>query len=73
MFEFEQPIVDKLLDQDKAFRHLYEKYAELKKEIKTLNQEILSDTPNKLENLKKEKLMLKDKMANIIEAHKNNA
>lgn len=66
MFEHDQEIVDSLLCEDTDFKRLYEKHGQLKQKVRDAN---LGENPMDdftLENLKKEKLQLKDRMALII-------
>ncbi|MFQ5661201.1 MAG: DUF465 domain-containing protein [Gammaproteobacteria bacterium] len=63
MFEFEQDIVDSLLNEDNDFKRLYEKHIELKRRVKEANQSTNLQDRYSLEKLKKEKLLLKDRMA----------
>ena len=66
MFEYEQDIVNALLSEDGNFRRLYDKHNALKERVSHVNsgEEPLDDMT--LETLKKQKLMLKDQMAEII-------
>ncbi len=66
MFENQQNIVKSLLQEDKDFSRLYSKHCELKDKINLANQgkEAMDDLI--LDQLKKQKLSLKDQMANII-------
>lgn len=70
MFEYDQHIVEALLAESSDFQRLYRKHVELKQRVHDANvrAEPMDDTT--LENLKKEKLMLKDKMAAIIEDYR---
>ncbi|MCG3144912.1 MAG: hypothetical protein HONDAALG_02435 [Gammaproteobacteria bacterium] len=70
MFEFEQDIVNMLLTEDGNFRRLYDKHHALKERVSHANagEEPLDDLS--LENLKKQKLMLKDQMATMIEQYR---
>lgn len=70
MFEFEQDIVNALLTEDGNFRRLYDKHHALKKRVSHANagEEPLDDLS--LETLKKQKLMLKDQMAMMIEQYR---
>lgn len=63
MFEFEKEIVDTLLDEDDGFKRLHEKYSELKQQVKQANQSMYALDEFSIDNLKKEKLLLKDRMA----------
>ena len=66
MFEHEQTIVDNLLSTNEQFRRLYEKHTTLKSQVKDANFGVVAMDTFSLENLKKEKLMLKDQMAEMI-------
>lgn len=66
MFEFEQEIVNSLLQEDDDFKRLYDKHAVLKDKIEDANLGSLSMDDLVLEQLKKEKLLLKDRMAGMI-------
>ncbi|MEZ5445146.1 MAG: YdcH family protein [Gammaproteobacteria bacterium] len=70
MFEFEQDIVNTLLTEDGNFRRLYDKHHALKERVSHANagEEPLDDLS--LETLKKQKLMLKDQMAMMIEQYR---
>ncbi|MFO1435636.1 MAG: YdcH family protein [Gammaproteobacteria bacterium] len=70
MFEFDQDIVSTLLNEDGNFRRLYDKHHALKERVSTANVggEPLDDFS--LETLKKQKLMLKDQMATIIDQYR---
>jgi len=66
MFEHDQEIVNSLLSEDEDFKRLFEKHGKLKQLVRDANigTEPLDDFA--LENLKKEKLLLKDRMAAMI-------
>jgi uncharacterized protein YdcH (DUF465 family) len=70
MFEFDQDIVDSLLDESGNFKRLYEKHGELKQRVKDANNGAMPIDAYVLENMKKEKLMLKDQMAAMIEDYR---
>jgi uncharacterized protein len=72
MFEHDQEIVNSLLNENKDFKRLYEKHSVLKDTVKEANDKSLKVDPLDLEGLKKEKLILKDRMATIIEDYKHN-
>ena len=70
MFEFDEEIVEALLKESIDFKRLYDKHTDLNREVDSANT---SDTPiedMELEGLKKEKLLLKDQMALIIDHYK---
>lgn len=70
MFEYDHNIIENLLVKDTNFKRLYDKHIQLKQRVNGANEgmEVIDDFT--LENLKKEKLMLKDKMAAIIEDYR---
>lgn len=66
MFEFDEEIVENLLKESVDFKRLYDKHIDLNREVDSANT---GDTPiedMELEGMKKEKLFLKDQMAQII-------
>jgi len=71
MFEQDQEIVQCLIDKNKNFRRLYNKHCQLKSKVKEANQGYLSIDDFDLEILKKEKLLIKDRMATIIEDYRH--
>ncbi|MGH8602338.1 MAG: YdcH family protein [Gammaproteobacteria bacterium] len=70
MFEYDQEIVNALLSEDVNFKRLYEKHNDLKRRVHEANIGALAMDDFSLENLKKEKLFLKDQMAGIIESYR---
>jgi uncharacterized protein YdcH (DUF465 family) len=66
MFEFDQQIVQTLLSSDDNFKRLYQKHQALKEQVHDANIGTLALDDVSLENLKKQKLQLKDKMAEMI-------
>jgi uncharacterized protein YdcH (DUF465 family) len=69
MFEFDQATVDKLLDSDDGFRRLYNKHSVLNAKVDQVTAGKAAMEDLQLEGLKKEKLMLRDRMQAIIQAH----
>ncbi len=70
MFEFDEEIVENLLKESVDFKRLYDKHIDLNREVDSANT---GDTPiedMELEGMKKEKLFLKDQMAQIIEDYR---
>ncbi len=70
MFEFEEEIVEALLKDSVDFKRLYDKHIDLNRDVDSANT---GDTPiedMELEGMKKEKLYLKDQMAQIIENYR---
>jgi uncharacterized protein YdcH (DUF465 family) len=70
MFEFDQDIVDSLLAENSDFKRLFNKHGELKQLVKDANLGTSAIDNYSLENMKKEKLHLKDQMAHIIEDYR---
>jgi len=70
MFEFDEEIVEALLKESVDFKRLYDKHLDLNRDVDSANT---GDTPiedMELEGMKKEKLYLKDQMAQIIENYR---
>ena len=67
MFEHDQEVVNSLLSENNDFKRLYDKHNVLKNTVKDVNDKNLKVDQLSLEGLKKEKLILKDRMATIIE------
>lgn len=70
MFEFDQDIVSTLLNEDGNFRRLYDKHHALKERVASANTGAENLDEFSLETLKKQKLLLKDQMANIIDRYR---
>ena len=70
MFEYDQEIVDTLLSENADFKRLYEKHGELKEKVHSANIGVDAVDDVTLENLKKEKLLLKDRMSVFIESYR---
>ena len=66
MFENEQSIVNSLLQENNDFSRLHNKHSDLKTRINLANQGKTAMDDLVLEQLKKEKLLLKDQMALMI-------
>ena len=71
MFDNDSELVSNLLEEDEGFRRLYDKHDDLKKTVQRANEGELSIDEFELDNLKKEKLLLKDKMSEVLEAHRH--
>ena len=70
MFEYEEEIVKNLLQENPDFKRIYDKVCEIKVQVRDAN---LGEHPlddYSLENLKKEKLHLKDQMAGMIKEYR---
>lgn len=70
MFEHDQEIVNSLLHEDDDFKRLYDKHTQLKQRVIEANIGTQPLDDYTLEKLKKEKLLLKDRMASIIENYR---
>ena len=70
MFEYDQEIVDSLLNENSDFKRLYEKHIELKQKVDDANHGTSPVDDFSLENMKKEKLLLKDRMATMIQQYR---
>jgi uncharacterized protein YdcH (DUF465 family) len=70
MFEYDQDIVENLLSDNQDFRRMYEKHGELKQRVRDANLGTDAVDEFSLETMKKEKLLLKDRMAAIIEDYR---
>ena len=70
MFEYDQEIVDTLLSENTDFKRLYDKHMELKEMVHSANIGTAPIDDVTLENLKKEKLLLKDRMSTFIESYR---
>lgn len=71
MFEHDQEIVNSLLCENNDFKRLYEKHGALKNTVNEANKGNIDVDGLSLEELKKEKLYLKDRMAAMIEDYKH--
>ena len=70
MFEHDQVIVDSLLAENNDFKRLYDKHDELNQRVDEANHGTAAIDDITLENMKKEKLLLKDRMALMIEDYR---
>ena len=66
MFENDQDTVDVLLSKSEDFRRLYDKHTVLKSQVHEANGGPAGMEQLALDDLKKEKLLLKDRMAMMI-------
>lgn len=67
MPDFDQDVVNSLLQDNLEFKRLYEKHTQLKQRVRDANYGVLDIDDFDLENMKKEKLYIKDRMAHIIQ------
>lgn len=67
MFETDKEIVNDLLRVNRDFQRMYDKHDQLNRQVDHANRDARAMDDFSLETLKKEKLLLKDRMAAIIE------
>ncbi|HIF50861.1 MAG TPA: DUF465 domain-containing protein [Thiotrichaceae bacterium] len=70
MFEYDQEIVNALLNKNNNFKRLFDKHSSLKDTVREMNEGNIGIDQLSLEKLKKTKLKLKDRMSLIIENHR---
>ena len=70
MFEHDQHIVTSLLKENDDFKRLYSKHVELKQRVSEAHSGVVAMDDFLLEKMKKEKLLLKDRMAQMIETYR---
>ena len=70
MSEFDEKIVEQLLESNADFKVLYEKHGELDDRVRDAEQGVHPVDDLSLGTLKKEKLLAKDQMAAMIEQHR---
>jgi len=70
MFEFDEEVVEALLKESVDFKRLYDKHVDLNRDVDSANNGDKPIEDMELEGMKKEKLYLKDQMAQIIENYR---
>ena len=70
MFSKDQEIVKRLLEENEVFKDMYQRHRELNKKVDKVGTGDLPLTDDAAHDLKKEKLLLKDEMAEIIMRYK---
>ncbi len=70
MFEYDHEIVESLISKDRDFERLYNKHGELKQRVEKANAGAEPIDDLSLEQLKKEKLLVKDRLASLIEGYR---
>ncbi len=70
MFEFERDIVKALVDDDKQFEELYNQHHVLKEQVRDAELGVVPLNDVALGNMKKQKLLTKDRMAVMIADYK---
>lgn len=71
MFSHDQDIVEKLLEENEEFKTMYQKHRELNKKVDRVGSGELPLSDDAAHDLKKEKLLLKDEMAQMISNYKH--
>jgi uncharacterized protein YdcH (DUF465 family) len=71
MFEHDQEIVQQLLADNTDFKTLFDKHQELDDKVDKAGNGVLPLDDITLEKMKKEKLLVKDKMALMIARYRN--
>ena len=70
MFEYDQDIVEVLLNDNEQFQALYKEHHSLKAKVRDAEIGVLPLDALSLGTMKKEKLLAKDKMAAMIEQYR---
>ena len=70
MFEYDQEIVEALLNDNAQFQALYKEHNALKKKVRDAELGVLPLDDLSLGTMKKEKLLAKDRMAVMIEQYR---
>ena len=70
MFEYDQDIVEVLLNDNEQFQALYREHNSLKKRVRDAELGVMPLDDLSLGTMKKEKLLAKDKMAAMIEQYR---
>ena len=70
MFEYDQDIVEVLLNDNERFQALFEEHNSLKERVRDAELGVLPLDDVSLGTMKKEKLLAKDKMAAMIEQYR---
>ena len=70
MFEYDQDIVEVLLNDNAQFQALYKEHNALKEKVRNAEIGVLPLDALSLGTMKKEKLLAKDKMAAMIEQYR---
>lgn len=66
MFPEYRDLITKLKTTDKHFLNLFDKHNALDQKIKNMESHVQPGTPEEIENLKKEKLNLKDQLYTVL-------
>ena len=66
MFPEYRDLISKLKTTDRHFQNLFDQHNQLDQKIKNMVEHIEPGTPTEIENLKKEKLALKDELYSLL-------
>ena len=69
MFPEYRDLISELKNSDLHFKHLFDKHNDLDQQIKNLEANISHATHEQIEQMKKEKLHLKDEMYALLQKH----
>ena len=72
MFPEYRDLISHLKNSDLHFKHLFDKHNDLDQKIKNLEANLAHATQEEIEQMKKEKLHLKDEMFAILQKHSQN-
>lgn len=72
MFPEYRDLISHLKNSDLHFKHLFDKHNHLDQKIKNLEANLAHATHEEIEQMKKEKLHLKDEMYAILQKHSQN-
>ena len=70
MFEYDQDIVNSLLNDNAQFQQLFKQHNDLKEKVRNAELGVLPVDDITLGTMKKKKLLAKDKMAAMIEQYR---
>ena len=70
MFEYDETIVQTLLNDSDEFKYFYDKHHELKENVRKAQTGVLPVDDLTLGSMKKEKLLAKDRMAMMIDDYR---
>ena len=71
MLEFDQATVDRLLNSDTGFKRLYDKHCVLNAKVDKVTAGDEAMEQFELETLKKEKLMIRDRLQAMLQAQRH--
>ncbi|MHB0817924.1 YdcH family protein [Stutzerimonas stutzeri] len=66
MFPEYRELISRLKSEDAHFNNLFDEHNELDQRIKNMEARIIPGTDTEIENLKKEKLLIKDRLYGVL-------